>query len=102
MAKKDHRRCISCRQAAHRNTLWRIVRTFPDHQIQLDQGMGRSAYLCPQTSCLKSSQKKNRLGRALKAPVPPDLYQVLENRLIAHHSDKTPNEKITDKTSLNI
>ncbi len=81
MAEKNHRRCISCRQAAHRNTLWRIVRTFPDHQIQLDQGIGRSAYLCPRTHCLQSIQKKNRLGRALKAPIPPHIYEVLENRL---------------------
>jgi uncharacterized protein len=49
--------------------------------VQLDMGMGRSAYLCPQADCLKLAQKKNRLGRALKAPVPDALFQTLEQRL---------------------
>ncbi len=81
MAEKNHRLCISCRQAAHRDTLWRVVRTFPDHQVQLDQGMGRSAYLCPQASCLEAAQKKNRLSRMLRAQVPPEIYHSLSQRL---------------------
>ena len=66
---------------AHRDQLWRIVRTYPNRQIQLDTGMGRSAYLCPQESCLRAAQKKNRLGRILRVQVPPEIYQVLESRL---------------------
>ena len=83
MAKKNHRLCISCRKTAHRDSFWRIVRTFPSQRIQLDEGMGRSAYLCKQASCLSMAQKKNRLGRALRAPVPPDIYQRLAQRLLA-------------------
>jgi predicted RNA-binding protein YlxR (DUF448 family) len=60
---------------------WRVVRLYPDRTIALDQGMGRSAYLCPQADCLRQAQKKNRLGRALKAPVPEALYQTLWQRL---------------------
>jgi uncharacterized protein len=81
MAEKNHRLCISCRKVMHRDQLWRIVRTFPEHHIQLDTGMGRSAYLCPQAECLQKVQKKNRLGRVLKAPIPIEIFQDLENRL---------------------
>lgn len=43
--------------------------------------MGRSAYLCPTQDCLKVAQRKNRLGRSLKAAVPDRIYQVLWERL---------------------
>ncbi|MFM7427567.1 MAG: YlxR family protein [Elainella sp.] len=75
------RRCVSCRQLNDRSTFWRVVRLFDSHQVQLDQGMGRSAYLCPQASCLQMAQKKERLGRALKTKVSTELYQMLWQRL---------------------
>ncbi len=81
MAEKNHRLCVSCRQVVHRDRLWRIVRTAPDHTVQLDTGMGRSAYLCPTPECLQLAQKKNRLGRLLRSPIPPEIFQTLENRL---------------------
>jgi uncharacterized protein len=77
----NYRRCVSCRRAAHRQEFWRIVRVYPSQAVQLDQGMGRSAYLCPQASCLQTAQKKNRLGRVLKASVPEELCQLLWQRL---------------------
>lgn len=80
----NYRRCISCRHVASKSEFWRIVRVYPDHQIQLDQGMGRSAYLCPQATCLKAAQKKNRLAKALRAQVPDSLYQALWDRLAAN------------------
>ncbi|NJL87205.1 MAG: YlxR family protein [Spirulinaceae cyanobacterium RM2_2_10] len=81
--KPNYRRCISCRQIAPRENLWRVVRVHPTHQVQLDQGMGRSAYLCPQASCLQAAQKKNRLGRSLRTSVPSTIYETLERRLEA-------------------
>lgn len=90
--KPNLRRCISCRKVAPKSSFWRIVRQtggdVPSEQtVQLDKGMGRSAYLCPQRDCLEAAQKKNRLARALKANVPPevyqDLYQTLRSRLAA-------------------
>ena len=65
----------------HRDRLWRIVRIFPNHRVQLDSGMGRSAYLCPSAICLSVAKKKNRLGRLLKASVPAEIFQELETRL---------------------
>ncbi|MEA5535870.1 YlxR family protein [Crocosphaera sp. XPORK-15E] len=79
--KPNYRRCISCRKVAPKEAFWRIVRVYPSRQVQLDQGMGRSAYLCPQESCLRLAHKKNRLGRALKASPPDSIYQQLWGRL---------------------
>ena len=77
----NYRRCISCRSVALKQNFWRIIRVYPSGQLQLDQGMGRSAYLCPQASCLQVAQKKNRLGRSLHTPIPKELYQTLWQRL---------------------
>lgn len=66
---------------AHKSEFWRIVRQYPSHNIQLDQGMGRSAYLCPSVQCLKSARRKKRISRALKAPVPQTVYDELARRL---------------------
>ncbi len=80
---KNHRRCASCRRVADRTEFWRVVAVHPSRQVQLDVGMGRSAYLCIQPDCLTAAQKKNRLGRALKAPVTTEIYQQLWSRLSA-------------------
>jgi predicted RNA-binding protein YlxR (DUF448 family) len=77
----NYRRCISCRKVSPKEGFWRIVRVFPSQAVQLEEGMGRSAYLCPQESCLQAAQKKNRLGRSLKATVPEEIYRSLWQRL---------------------
>jgi uncharacterized protein len=77
----NHRRCISCRKVAPKPEFWRIVRLHPSQAVGLDEGMGRSAYLCPETQCLQAAQKKNRLGRSLKVAVPEQIYQNLWQRL---------------------
>ncbi|MBD1850664.1 YlxR family protein [Leptolyngbya sp. FACHB-711] len=77
----NHRRCISCRRVAPREEFWRVVRSFPSQIVMLDQGMGRSAYLCPDSACLQTAQRKDRLGRALKATVSEEIYRTLWQRL---------------------
>ncbi|WP_110985927.1 YlxR family protein [Acaryochloris thomasi] len=77
----NYRRCICCRKVAPKQEFWRVVRVHPDRSVQLDHGMGRSAYLCAQADCLRLAQKKNRLGRALRASVPDSIYQTLQERL---------------------
>ncbi len=76
-----YRRCISCRRLAPKESFWRIVRVHPSRQVQLDIGMGRSAYLCPTDACLRLASQKNRLERALKTPVPASIYATLRQRL---------------------
>ncbi|WP_204152300.1 YlxR family protein [Leptolyngbya sp. CCY15150] len=79
--KPNDRRCISCRKVDQKEYFWRIVRVYPSRTVQLDEGMGRSAYLCPSSDCLKAAQRKDRLGRSLKATVPDTIYQGLWQRL---------------------
>ncbi|MBE9124796.1 MULTISPECIES: YlxR family protein [unclassified Coleofasciculus] len=85
--KPNYRRCLSCRKVAPKQAFWRVVRVYPSRQVQLDEGMGRSAYLCPQVSCLAAAQKKNRLGRVLRTLVPEKVYQTLWLRLEATSAD---------------
>ncbi|MBW4686284.1 MAG: YlxR family protein [Komarekiella atlantica HA4396-MV6] len=84
--KPNYRRCTSCRKVGLKEEFWRIVRVFGSGKVQLDMGMGRSAYICPQVSCLQAAQKKNRLGRSLHASVPEALYQTLWQRLAQSNS----------------
>ena len=81
MAPKNHRVCVSCRQTQHRDLLWRVVRLSNSKDIQLDSGSGRSAYLCPTSQCLSIAKKGKKLQRALRAPVPEQIYQDLAQRL---------------------
>ena len=81
--KPNYRRCVSCRRVAPKSAFWRIVRTHPAHTIALNNGAGRSAYLCPNEDCLRAAQRKNRLARFLKAPVPQALYHTLWQQLEA-------------------
>jgi uncharacterized protein len=77
----NYRRCLSCRKVGPKVDFWRVVRVYPSGEVQLDQGMGRSAYLCRTSSCLQLAQKKNRLGRSLKSQIPDSIYQELQQRL---------------------
>ncbi|MBR8831668.1 MAG: hypothetical protein N5P05_001109 [Chroococcopsis gigantea SAG 12.99] len=83
----NYRRCPICRRTAPKGEFWRIVRVYPSKQVQLDQGMGRSAYLCPSPTCLKLAQQKNRLGRALKTHIPETIYQTLWKRLAENQNN---------------
>ncbi|MCW6050584.1 YlxR family protein [Microcoleus sp. A2-C5] len=97
--KLNYRCCASCRKIGTKEAFWRVVRLYPSHQVQLDRGLGRSAYLCPASECLKAAQKKNRLGRSLKAPVSDELYQTLWQRLAT--SDCTSDLRSTWRQSDN-
>ena len=76
------RRCVACRQLLDRRQLWRVIR---DHQdgVLLDQGMGRSAYLCPKEECLEEARRRKRLQKALRCQVPDAVLTTLNERLSA-------------------
>jgi predicted RNA-binding protein YlxR (DUF448 family) len=74
------RRCVACRNLRDRRQLWRVVRQ-AEGGVVLDQGMGRSAYLCPQLSCLEEARRRRRLPRALRCPVDESLLDILMQRL---------------------
>jgi predicted RNA-binding protein YlxR (DUF448 family) len=57
----------------------RIVRT-PDGQMKIDETgrmAGRGAYLCRDAACWTLAATRGVLGRALEAPVPLELREVL-------------------------
>ena len=74
------RRCVSCRELLDRQQLWRIIR-LAEGGIGLDQGMGRSAYLCPNQVCLEEAKLRKRLQRALRCQVAETIVETLEQRL---------------------
>jgi uncharacterized protein len=75
------RRCVACRKTADKRFFLRVVRVHPSHAVQIGEGMGRSAYLCVQETCIQQAQKKKRLGKALKAEVPEVIFLSLLNSL---------------------
>ena len=81
MKQKNYRRCVSCRRLGRKESFWRIVKVASDHKIELDRGMGRSAYLCPNIDCLTQAKSKNRLSSSLRIKVPDLIYQNLKERL---------------------
>jgi len=83
------RRCGACRTLRDRRELWRVVRQ-AEGGVVLDQGMGRSAYLCPQLSCLEEARKRRRLQRALRCPLDERLLDVLMQRLSNEALRPTP------------
>ena len=70
------RRCVSCRELLNRQQLWRIIR-LAEGGIGLDQGMGRSAYLCPNQVCLEEAKRRKRLQRALRCQVAETIVETL-------------------------
>jgi predicted RNA-binding protein YlxR (DUF448 family) len=85
------RRCVTCRQLLDRQQLWRVIR---DHQegVVLDEGMGRSAYLCPNEACLEEALRRKRLQKALRCQVPNSVVEVLQKRL-NHYFDSAAEAK---------
>jgi predicted RNA-binding protein YlxR (DUF448 family) len=78
------RRCVACRELKDRLELWRVVRLH-EGGLALDRGMGRSAYLCPQSACLHEARRRQRLQRALRCAVADTILQRLEQRLPRQH-----------------
>ncbi len=74
------RRCVACRRLEDRRSFWRVIRLAAGG-LALDQGMGRSAYLCPTSACLEETRRRRRLQRALRCPVPDALLATLARRL---------------------
>jgi predicted RNA-binding protein YlxR (DUF448 family) len=65
---------------APKTGLIRIARS-PEGKIGVDAGgkaPGRGAYICADLECVKLAKKKNALARALKHPVDPMIYLLIE------------------------
>lgn len=65
------RTCVGCRTTSAKRAFVRIVRT-PEGTVEVDptgKRNGRGAYLCAQRSCWEHALKRDRLARALRAPL---------------------------------
>ena len=75
-------RCVTCRALLDRQQLLRVIR-LAEGGMALDEGMGRSAYLCPTESCFEEAKRRKRLQKALRCQVSDSIYAALEQRLNA-------------------
>ena len=63
--------------------LIRVVRS-PEGAVGLDfRGKlpGRGAYVCPDPACLARARKSKALERAFESPLPPEVYEALEEQM---------------------
>ena len=73
------RTCIACRAKAPASTMKRIGR---DNDSPISwPGHGRSAYICPNETCIADAMKKGRLERALRASLNSHAKAALELEL---------------------
>ena len=88
--KIPQRQCLGCREMRNKPELIRVVRS-PEGEISLDfkgKKPGRGAYVCPETACLVKARKSRALERAFSAPVPAEVYDLLEAQM-EHKDDGT-------------
>ena len=71
------RKCISCKTTFDRRNLLRITN---DHKlgIMLNQGMGRSAYICKTKKCYTDSKIQKKLQKALKSILNPEFLDIFQ------------------------
>ncbi len=74
------RRCVACRKVVDRKQLFKVTRDY-QNGVVLNGGMGRSAYLCPNETCLEEAWRRKRLQKALRCQVNLNVIEVLQERL---------------------
>lgn len=77
------RQCLGCREMKPKRELIRVVKS-PEGAVSLDfRGKlpGRGAYVCPNADCLQRARKSKALERAFSQPLPPEVYEALEEQM---------------------
>ncbi len=74
------RRCISCKTTYDRESLMKITN---DRKlgIIINNGMGRSAYICKSKKCYTDSKIKKKLQKALKSILNQDFFDIFEREI---------------------
>ena len=72
--------CISCRKTYDRKNLLKITK---DHKqgIMLQNGIGRSAYICKSRKCYSDSNINKKLQKALKTILEPEFIDIFEKEI---------------------
>ncbi|NGZ75463.1 RNase P modulator RnpM [Saccharibacillus alkalitolerans] len=93
------RKCVASQEMLPKKELIRVVRT-PEGQIEIDltgKKSGRGAYLRADAECFRLAQKNKALDRALKQPVPAEIYEQLARDFIrVEHQFRELQERETD------
>ena len=78
------RMCILCRQTFDRKNLLKITK---DHKqgIMLQNGMGRSAYICKSNKCYSDSKIIKKLQKALKTILEPGFIDIFEKEIASYN-----------------
>ena len=82
------RMCTGCGEMKPKKELVRVVKS-PEGEISLDitgRKPGRGAYVCPNPDCLKAARKARRLEKAFSGPIPAEVYDRLEEELLANET----------------
>ena len=66
------RMCVGCRERRGQDELIRLVSTAGRAVPAWPGAPGRSAYLCPDESCLEAAEKRRAFARAFRRPVALD------------------------------
>ena len=74
------RKCISCKEIYDRKNLLKITK---DHKlgIILNNGMGRSAYICKSKECYTDSKVKKKLQKALKSNLNHEFFEIFKKEI---------------------
>ncbi len=78
------RQCIGCGEMKSKRDMMRVLRT-TEGGIVLDatgRKNGRGAYLCKSQECFKKAVKSKGLERALKTPIPAEVYESLKKEIV--------------------
>ena len=78
--------CISWRKTYDRKDLFKITK---DHKkgIMLQNGMGRSAYICNSKKCYSDSKIKKKIQKALKIYLEPEFIEILEKEITSYNDN---------------
>lgn len=74
------RRCVSCGHLKDRTQMVRLVR-LASGGLGLDQGFGRSAYVCRSKRCLQDARRRKRVQKSLRIPNHPTIDATLAAEL---------------------
>ena len=74
------RKCISCRTTFDRKNLLKVTKDYK-LGIVLNQGMGRSAYICKSKKCFTDSKLQKKLQKSLKSILNPDFLDIFEKEI---------------------
>ena len=86
------RRCISCRETFDRKNLLRISKNH-NLDILINQGKGRSAYICKAEKCYRDPKILKKLQKALRISINPNFCRIFEMEI--QTINKSPKKEYT-------